>query len=195
MKITHSKTVNIIKVTTRAHSDAPQPMNVSLERISSSSGLHCHRGKNGREICHIRGVKMLCYRSWALLERYAMNFTDSNKKKNAPLAPSNSWVLQNWWCGYKDMKWHQERQRSPCSPRWTSCWWDSAWRKHRSCKYTLIPGKVSIFNLKVLCFWLTLCWNSKRHRQDCCSGNILSKETTVDLITLYFLHVNTSDLI
>lgn len=116
-------------------------------------------------------------------------------KKNAPLAPSNSWVLQNWWCGYKDMKWHQERQRSPCSPRWTSCWWDSAWRKHRSCKYTLIPGKVSIFNLKVLCFWLTLCWNSKRHRQDCCCGNILSKETTVDLITLYFLHVNTSALI
>lgn len=41
---THSSTVNIIKVTTMAHSDAPQPMKVSFDRRSSSSGLHCGKG-------------------------------------------------------------------------------------------------------------------------------------------------------
>lgn len=42
---THSSTVNIIKVTTNAHRDAPQPMNVSLDKMSSSSGLHCDRAR------------------------------------------------------------------------------------------------------------------------------------------------------
>lgn len=37
---THSRTVNSIKVTTSAHREAPEPMNVSLVRMSSSSGLH-----------------------------------------------------------------------------------------------------------------------------------------------------------
>lgn len=41
--VTYSSTVNSIKVTTRAHRDAPQPMNVSLVKISSSSGLHWDR--------------------------------------------------------------------------------------------------------------------------------------------------------
>lgn len=47
---THSSTVNIIKVTTRAHRDAPQPMNVSFDKMSSSSGLHCDKGGFSWEI-------------------------------------------------------------------------------------------------------------------------------------------------
>lgn len=46
---THSSTVNIIKVTTRAHRDAPQPMNVSFDKMSSSSGLHCDEGEGFHE--------------------------------------------------------------------------------------------------------------------------------------------------
>lgn len=83
MKITHSKTVNIIKVTTSAHSDAPQPMNVSLERMSSSSGLHCHREKWERNLSHQRfeNAVLQIVNSGGLYRKDVMNFIDSNKKK------------------------------------------------------------------------------------------------------------------
>lgn len=46
--VTHSSTVKSIKVTNSAQREAPEPMNVSLVKISSCLGLHWNRTKRYR---------------------------------------------------------------------------------------------------------------------------------------------------
>lgn len=56
--------MNIIKVTTRAQREAPQPMKVSLDRTSSSSGLHWDRRPKVNQSVHQRRwllLVLICY--------------------------------------------------------------------------------------------------------------------------------------